>query len=243
MAINLSILHSTAFLYISLNFFTFISPSSDGNEHAYSMSDNVEGEAYNWDYGTIFNPHLVRLVDRSDPTTIATDLCDRYTDEAIANGSHSIVNANSDPSADGGRSGNKGRTCTYSVSPPGFIVPLYWDPILLRFVLMTRPAGDYSTSTSFAIWTTSGHTQMVSNDAAIYTSESTEEFYSSTVYSTNSTSTYSNEDYLGNLECEINKENVNGVNTCLNKEDRVSLIHVDLTLNGYISLQLLSYFF
>ena len=70
---------------------------------SFSGSSTVEGEAYTWDYGDVFNPHLVRLVDRTDPFEIITDMCNRTTDEYL--NSTGWVDA-SIAAFDGGRDSN-----------------------------------------------------------------------------------------------------------------------------------------
>ncbi len=110
-------------------------------------------------------------------------------------------------------------SCTFRVSSTSTILII---PVPALQVLMTRPAEDYSTSTSFAVWTTEGHAQIVSHDVAVYTAD--DEYYSKTVYTTNSTRTYSHNNFFGNVECEINGENKNGVLVCLEKEDKVFVL-------------------
>ena len=60
---------------------------------------------------------------------------------------------------------------THSLHPlhPGFYVALYYDPILLQFKLLNRPAVDYSVQTIFWIYTTTGFATMVSDQAVIFT--------------------------------------------------------------------------
>ena len=185
----------------------------------YSGSGTIEGEAYTWDYGDVYNPHLVRLVDRTDPYEIITDMCNRTTDENM--NSTDWIDA-SNPAMDGGRSSMKGRACSPGIAPPGFIAVVYYDAALDRFVMMTRPSKDYSASTTFAIWTTAGTAQMVSDESMIYSSTDYSDIYSRTVYTTNATATYHSDDpYQGNIECEVNVENKHGAFTCLEKGDRV----------------------
>ena len=171
---------------------------------SFSGSSTVEGEAYTWDYGDVFNPHLVRLVDRTDPFEIITDMCNRTTDEYL--NSTGWVDA-SIAAFDGGRDSKRGRACSPGISPAGFLAVVYYDSVLDRFVLMTRPSKDYSEMTTFAIWTTAGTVQMVSDEAMVYTSPNYSDIYSNTLYTTNATATYHNSDsdfYQGNIECEVN---------------------------------------
>lgn len=195
---------------------------ADLNPNTYSASGTIEGHAYTWDYGDVYYPHVVRLVDRTDPYEIVTDLCNRTADASTEAWVDSSV-----PVLDGGRSSMKGRRCSPGISPPGFLAALYYDSSLDRFVLMTRPSKDYSETTTFAVWATSGTAQMVSDEAMIYTSPDVTDTYSSTIYSTNASTTYSANGYQGNIECEINPESRNGAFSCLEKEDRVFFLDKD----------------
>jgi hypothetical protein len=193
---------------------------ADGDPRISSATSTIEGKSFTWDYGSIYNPHLVRLVDISDPSTHATDLCDRFTDYRIANGTQAVTTS-SNPSIDGGRSGNKGRACYQTDVAPGFVVPVYYDPGKKRFRLMSNPYSDFSNSNSFAVWTTKGTAQMVSDNSSVYTVPAIEDLYSNTVYTTKTNDGNSNAFYQGNLDCETTMENRNGAFTCLEKEDRV----------------------
>lgn len=198
---------------------------SDLSPSIYSATGSIEGQTYTWDYGDVYYPHIVRLVDRTDPHEIISDLCNRTADESTDAWVDSSV-----ATLDGGRSSLKGRRCSPGVAPPGFLAALYFDDSLGRYVLMTRPSKDYSTSTTFAIWTTTGSAQMVSDEAMIYTSPNFEDVYSSTIYSTNASSTYA--DYQGNIECEVNPENRNGAVACIEKEDLVFFLDKDRQENN-----------
>jgi len=191
---------------------------ADGLASTKSGSGTIHGAEYDWDYGTVYNPHIIRVVQIADPIKVTTDLCPRSTDESIRNGSR-VVTSSSNPMVDGGRSGNKGRTCTVTQPNPGFYAALYFLPGVNRFKLMNRPARDYGRATQFAVWTTQGHTQMVSDHANVYTRGEPNEMYSNKVYSINSTRSYPG--YTGVIGCESNAESKNGAFTCLEKGDYV----------------------
>ncbi len=192
----------------------------DGFTGVSDATGRIEGSTYSWDYGTVFNPHLIRLVDRTDVSSTIVDMCNRTTDEEIFAGTHNGTDV-SNYYSDGGRSSYRGRTCTHSGIHPGFLVAMYYDPIIDRYRLMTRPGRDYSRTTTFAVWTTEGTAQMVSDEARVYTSPHTAQYYSNVVYTTNATSNYTATRYLGNIECETNKEGQHGAMSCLEKEDYV----------------------
>jgi hypothetical protein len=200
----------------------------DGMLTVQSATGRIEGQDYSWDFGSVYNPHLVRLVVTSPRSNLVTDLCDRYTDQAIKNGSQIAVDT-SVPALDGGRSGNRGRTCKYNAPNAGFYAALYFDPVVNRYRLMNRASKDYSPTTKFAVWTTGGYVQMVSDHANVYTRPEKEEWYSRTLY-TNNGSSYSgikHPDYSGNLDCETHPESRDGAFTCLAKGDSVFFLDTD----------------
>jgi len=188
---------------------------ADGLAATKSASGTIGGADYDWDYGSVYNPHIIRMVEITNPKLVTSDLCPRSTDESIRNGSRTVISS-SNPHVDGGRSGSKGRTCTHTDPNPGFYAALYYVPSLNRFKLMNRPARDFGPTTKFAVWTTKGHTQMVSDEAQIYTHF---DHYSNTVYSINATRNYPG--YEGIIGCENNAESKNGAFTCLDKGDLV----------------------
>ena len=53
---------------------------ADLSPNTHSSSGTIEGHAYTWDYGDVYYPHVVRLVDRTDPYEIVSDLCNRTAD-------------------------------------------------------------------------------------------------------------------------------------------------------------------
>lgn len=196
---------------------------ADGLASTVSASGTIGGVSYDWDFGSVYNPHLVRLVQTTVPSTVVTDLCDRRTDEEILSGQRTVISS-SRPSVDGGRSGNRGRTCQYDKPNPGFYAALYYDNGWGRFVLMNRPSHDYDPDTKFAIWTTTGVAQMVSDEAMVYTRGEPDEIYSNTVYSTNSSSQFP--EYTGEIDCTNNAER-HGAFTCLDKGDYVFFLDKD----------------
>jgi hypothetical protein len=114
---------------------------SDGDPSTSSASGRVEGNSYDWDYGDIYNPHIVKLVDKSENGT--TDLCP---------GSFESIR------------GGLNVSCPYSEDhPSGFYVPVYFNYNVSRFIIMTRAGADYSPGTTFSVFTTTATAQMVSD--------------------------------------------------------------------------------
>ncbi len=135
----------------------------------YSAEGVVQGEAYTWDYGTLYNPHLIRLVDLS--LSPVTDICP------------------GEMNAERSSSGDATITCSMpeGYKPAAFYAPVIYDPDVGRFKLLTKAGMDYSTTTKFAVYATDGYLQMTSEAAAVVTNSQTP--YSSIVYVTNTTRT------------------------------------------------------
>jgi hypothetical protein len=217
--------HISEYTYISdltlleMRLFQRCLGDADGISNTNDASSRIEGIDYNWDYGSIYNPHIVRFVDTTNPSTIITDLCDRNTDDKIAANS-TYGRDTSIPNIDGGRSSKRGRTCSYNEPNPGFYGALYYDTSIQKFRLMNRPGLDYSSTTKFAVWTTTGHSQMVNEKVDIYNQgDRNKDIYTKTLYSTNSTTEYKRSVFNGLIGCEHSKESRFGAFTCLNKGD------------------------
>lgn len=136
--------------------------------------------------------------------------------------------------------GNNDTSCSYPFPyqrPPGFIVPLYYDPMDQRFKLFTRPGVDYSSLTTFSVFTTTGTAQMVSDSVRVYTASDYP--YSRTVYTTLSNHStallnavyLNNSLYSGNIDCDTNTVNMNEAFECIQKNDMVFFL--DPSLNHH----------
>jgi hypothetical protein len=179
------------------------------NLDSYSATGRVQGNDYTWDYGSKENPHLIRLVDNS--ASPVTDLCVPAKEDSTNASVRGIA-----------------ATCIHP-RPPGFIVPVYYDKTLDRFILLTRPAADYASTTSFTVFATNGTAKIVSEYARVYTS--TDQPYSRTIYTVNSTGNFPG--YYGNLDCETNAPYTNGASHCVEKGNTIFVL--DPSLNAYSS--------
>jgi len=129
-----------------------------------------------------------------------------------------------------------------NINPPGFYAVLYYDTDYYGdkpFRLYTRSAQDYSTTTQFYIFTTTGYLQLVSPHSGVFTQtasytsgEAVASHYSSIVHVTNTTigRLVSTEDYWGNIDCETNPKGSNGALDCVNKNDY--LMFLTTSFNG-----------
>eukprot|EP01041_Mallomonas_annulata_P006728 gene6726-13625_t len=173
---------------------------ADGDPRVSSEESSVTGHNYDWDYGSVFYPHLVKLVDAS--AIHVSDLCnvaDRHSSNMSSErGSASL--------------------CKYSTSSPGFYAVVIFDPTSAVFRVLSRVAADYSSTTSFVIFTTTGTLAMVSPHSRIVTGSRP---YSQLVTSSNTTDKFPG--YKGNIDCETNPPNVHGARYCLEYGDRLMI--------------------
>jgi hypothetical protein len=140
---------------------------SDAEDDVYSAEGKVQGETYQWDYGDVYHPHLVRLVELT--LSPQTDLCPgEMNAERSSTGESSVL-------------------CDYPehYRPASFVAPLYYDAEIGKFKLFVKTGADFGSSTKFAIYATSGYLQMVSEAAAIQTHPTN--MYSSMIYVSNTT--------------------------------------------------------
>mmetsp|Transcript_16738 Transcript_16738/g.16831 ORF Transcript_16738/g.16831 Transcript_16738/m.16831 type:complete len:712 (+) Transcript_16738:80-2215(+) len=187
---------------------------ADGN----SAQNAMANEVYNWDYGTIHNPHLIKLVDTT--ALPITNLCHSVNDYTTA--------------------GNTG--LCYVPKSAGFYVTLYWDGSY--FNLFNPVASMYSSSTTFYVFTTTGTLQMVSENVQAYSvikgqppMDRAENFHSNVMYTTNSSNFFS--ENIGNLDCETYGSYLNSsqghLYTCLNKNDYVMVFNPVTNSSSYTS--------
>eukprot|EP00607_Mallomonas_marina_P005647 CAMPEP_0182431770 /NCGR_PEP_ID=MMETSP1167-20130531/51552_1 /TAXON_ID=2988 /ORGANISM="Mallomonas Sp, Strain CCMP3275" /LENGTH=595 /DNA_ID=CAMNT_0024618483 /DNA_START=569 /DNA_END=2356 /DNA_ORIENTATION=+ len=183
---------------------------ADGDLHSSSEKARVTGHNYNWDYGSSFYPHLIKLVEA---TSIAhTDICNA-----------SSRDGNLTSSLRG-----SAQTCDIPGPPPGFFAALVYDQNSRVYRLLSRAAKDFSSSTPFVIFTTKGTLGMVSRETIAYTKGRP---YSRTVYTTNSSTMY--QGYIGNIDCETNPPNVNGATNCVQYGDHIVLLDPDLASKSH----------
>jgi len=196
----------------------------DGNGNT---ADNVD--VYNWDFGDIYNPHLIKLVDATQDTSIATTDNSGDTDIDYALSRYPISNLCADSSV---------ATC-HARNPPGFFAVTYFDGTDFR--VFSRAAKDYSTSTQFYVYTTKGHLQMVNEESAAFTTSAQDtasnrisRYYSNIVHLTNSSEVH--DGYLGNVDCETTTVGVNGALDCLSKNDYVMVLSTTSTAHNAADL-------
>ena len=168
---------------------------------------SVMGESFSWQYGSRYNPHLIKLVDTT--STPMTDLCP---------GVDNVRGVRTD--------GKVNEMC--SVPATGFYALIIYDPVQEIFKLINKPAQDYSPQTSFSVYTTTGVVQMVSDSAAVYTDPRNP--YSSTIFTGPTQGATAINNYKGNIDCESNPTLQNSAQDCV--EVNKYLIFVDPSLTS-----------
>lgn len=205
-------------------------------------SDNTD--VYDWDYGDDVNPHLIKLVDATQDTSIATTDYDGDTDVDYSLSKYPISRLCAKSDGEGRTAANGFPVDGYGIylcanrNPPGFYAVVYWDNTDEVFRMYTRAAKDYSSTTKFYVFTTTGYLQLVNTESAAFTTDaltdsSTEKiarYYSNIVHLTNSSTTVSG--YTGTLDCETTT--IDGTNAldCLDKDDYVMIISTQGTYNA-----------
>lgn len=191
-------------------------------------------ENYNWDYGTLYNPHLIKLLDVTMETfTKVVDVegnidyvetYKNYPKTQLCNPTNIEETLGTDADGVG--------YCS-SIKPASFYAVLIYDDADVNpFRIFTRPAEDYGTATEFAVFTTRGHLQLVTPHAAVFnvmSSYSNQQmikgYYSKTLHITNTTGIHA--DYFGNMDCETQTVGENGLLDCLNKNDYVMFLSIN----------------
>jgi len=178
-------------------------------------------ETYNWDYGSQSNPHLVKLIDRtntldasvdSDPTHIVSKkssvsfLCAPYT----------------------------GSVCNHA-NTPGFYVAMFYDNTNDAYYIFGRPAYDYSSSTPFWIYTTKGYLSVTNSHTNAFNTwlssniNQYDHYFSNILYTRDSSATAARS--KSDLSCETGTSNAQLL-ACLNKGDYIMVLNTNLRWNG-----------
>lgn len=192
-------------------------------------SNNVD--VYNWDYGNIYNPHLIKLVDATQSFSDNVVTVDGgIYDPALRN--YPITQLCTSEAGNPQKFGTDGYGIGYcnNENPAGFFAVLYYDESeTFPFRIYTRAANDYDSTTKFRIYTTTGYLQIVSYDSAAFSqtfgmsdSVKADKHYQSVLHFTNYTDSYLN--YDGGVDCETRTVGSNGLMACLSKDDYIMLL-------------------
>jgi hypothetical protein len=190
----------------------------DGN-----TANNVD--TYDWDTGDVYNPHLIKLVDATQDTSIVTvdNSGDADVDNQLAKYPVSrLCN----------KLNNLGVSICHDRDRPGFFAVIYYHTGSSTFRVFTRAAKDFSSTTQFYVFTTKGHLQMVNKLSAAFTTadghsdeEKIARYHSNVVNLAAGGSSLAG--YMGQVDCETTAASV-GTDTytldCLKKDDYVMLL-------------------
>ncbi len=215
-----------------------------------SDEDETNNEdAYDWDRGSLENPHLIKLTvaeDEVDSDTglyknygMVSTLCPYVTNNVYT----SVYDGTSLGLLENDGSGHTVSWCE-NKEPAGFYAVVIYDGT--DFLMLTRGGYDHKQTTRFNVFTTSGYLQLVRKNARAFTVgvDSTESYapgadripfmFSDTVYF--APYTQSGDDY-GQHDCEyLDADSAISALDCLEKGDLIMMLAIgNQGSNSYIS--------
>jgi len=201
-------------------------------------SNNVE--TYNWDYGTVAHPHVVKLLDLTQWSNNAYDTSSTatYSTATSANPAayvEPITRICDDKNPDEQRYGSG--LCS-NKNPAAFYVVMVYDPSIGSgtFIAFHDAGRDYDTATKFAVYTTTNTFELTNPNSLAVTSlpnkDDANRDYTNFIHLTNASYAGSTDnsgntlaaDFTGEVSCEHNPANTNGALNCLDKDDRILII-------------------
>jgi len=194
-----------------------------------SSTNNVE--VYNWDYGSLFNPHLIKLVDQTQYASTVVTGFDGSQDTNVDAGEAQVpITRLCNP--DDINSPLYGTNLCSNKNPAGFFAVLYYHSGHANpWRLLTPAAQDYGPTTTFKVYTTKGYLQLVSPITGVYTTSMgmdatrmRRSFFTNVLHATNTTTFSSTSNYQGWMDCETQTIGQNGLLDCLNKDDFVMFL-------------------
>jgi len=219
---------------------------ADGNANTFYNSDinyyssaagvtysyNINSDVYQWDYGNIFNPHLIKLVEATqDNNVIGTSTplnSQQLRDPSVYNYAITKLCTKQNTYLERISTANSGYNWCANENPPGFYAVLYFSGQTQTFNLWTRPSADYSTTQTFHVFTTQGYLQIVNPNVASFTNtdlmsafDDVSHTHGRTWYAVNTTNVYAYQNFKGQLDCETAPVGSYGSLDCLNKNDYV----------------------
>jgi len=212
--------------------------SAAGVTYSYGINTDV----YQWDYGNIFNPHLIKLIEATqDDNVIGTSTplnSQQLRDPSVYNYPVTKL-CTSENTYLQRMSQNNGVNWCSNENPPGFYAVLYFSHQTMTFNIWTRPSNDYSTTQTFYVFTTQGHLQIVNPNVASFTNTDLMSYqddishtHGRMWFSVNTTSVYAYQNFKGQLDCETAPVGSYGSLDCLNKNDYVIFFN-NYNTSGY----------
>jgi hypothetical protein len=195
-----------------------------------SSFEGTQNEVYDWDYGTVQNPHLVKFIE--DSATTVSRVCHSVDDYARLDANH-------------------GTGWCYDDAPAGFYAPVIFgqaaNPDDYEFIVYSNAPADYDYDTLFRVFTTTGYLNRVNEWAEIFTkTDSFSDLHSNVLYSYNRGATdnaaihsvsvgdlLSTAEWSGNVDCETYTVNDVTTEDCLQKGDRVMFFTTEGTDKNY----------
>lgn len=166
-----------------------------GDANGDASPGQQQDEVYNWDYGSEEYPHLIKLSEKVRPSE--SKICNSTT----------LVTTN-----------HASGWC-FNEEPAGFYAPLIFDSGASVFRLYSHPTYDFSTTTTFNVFTTKGTLVMITSDKGI----AYDTFGKTLTYTANSDTTDA-------IDCE----NSDDEDDCIAKGDRVMIFDgADATNNKF----------
>jgi hypothetical protein len=205
-------------------------------------SDNVE--TYNWDYGSVSHPHVVRLLDLTQWSANNYDTSSTATYQTVSSAdpgdyNEPITRICDDINPDQERYGVG--LCS-NKNPAPFFVMMYYDPTVDSgsFVAFHDAGRDYAITTKFAVYTTTNTFELTNPNSLVISSLPTKDDanrdYTNFVHLTNGSYAGStvnagntlSADFTGEVSCEQNPQDTNGAFNCVNKEDKIMILKMPM---------------
>lgn len=207
---------------------------SDGMASTFLIQDGVASntDIYGWDYGSKFNPHLVKLIETTDDNMVVGSASvslnsQQSRDPSVYNYPVTKLCSSRNTYLQRMASWNSGTDWCINPTPAGFYAVMYYS-VAGGFRIWTRAATDYATTQTFHIYTTQGTLQLVNDGVVAFThsdkmvvSEDVSHAHSKLLYLANTTNTYGYQMFKGQIDCETAPKGSYGSLECINKDDYV----------------------
>jgi len=187
----------------------------DGNGDS---TDNTD--VYDWDLGSLSNPHLIKLIDATQDTSIATTDNNGDVDYDLSLSKYPISRLCTTSK------NTNGTTLCHNRNPPGFYAVVFFDGT--NFQVINRAGQDYSSTTQFYVYTTKGHLQIVNPTSSAFTNlyltdadKKAANQYSNKLFLTTSAPSGG---YNGQIDCETTTVGTSGALDCIKKDDHVIVL-------------------
>lgn len=203
------------------------------------ISDNIE--VYNWDYGTVSHPHVIKLLDLSqwslngyDTSSWSTFQAASATNPDREDYNEPVTRICDDPEPNNALYGVG--LCS-NKNPASFYVMMYYNLLSDEFRVFHDAGRDYDMNTPFAVYTTTNTFKLTNPNSIAFTTvkatptyplgrdfSSYLHFINASVPDATGTIGILSADFTGEVSCEHSGTNgalTNGALACLDKEDKI----------------------